>query len=93
MDHRALSAGARPAEALARAAGRPGRDDDAGPDDAGQAGLAPDAALTPFVCFGARLTDAGGDASARLARLARLAWSCWPLVTPGGLCRSGGGGA
>ena len=51
--HRALSAGARPAEALARAAGQPSPDDDAGPDDAGPAGLAPDEALTPFVCFGA----------------------------------------
>jgi CHAT domain-containing protein len=51
--HRALSAGARPAEALAQAGGQPSSDDDGMRDDAGPAGLAMDAALTPFVCFGA----------------------------------------
>jgi hypothetical protein len=57
--HQALSAGVRPAEALARAAGQRGPDDDAGPDDAGLAGLAPDAALTPFVCRGRLAPSAG----------------------------------
>jgi tetratricopeptide (TPR) repeat protein len=51
--HRALSAGARPAEALARAGGQRGPDDDGGPDDGGPAGPPLVAALTPFVCFGA----------------------------------------
>jgi len=45
--HRALSAGARPAEALALAGVR------AGPADAPAAGVASDAPLAPFVCFGA----------------------------------------
>ncbi|HEY5397618.1 MAG TPA: CHAT domain-containing protein [Trebonia sp.] len=44
--HRALSAGLRPAEALARAGGHP--DPNAAPANA-----ALDAPLTPFVCFGA----------------------------------------
>ena len=45
--HRALSAGSRPAEALALAAAGPG------PADASPADLAVNVLLTPFVCFGA----------------------------------------
>jgi hypothetical protein len=45
--HRALSAGARPAEALALAGVH------AGPADATAAGAAHDGPLAPFVCFGA----------------------------------------
>jgi tetratricopeptide (TPR) repeat protein len=45
--HRALSAGARPAEALARAGAH------AGPAGVAPAGVAVDAPLAPFVCFGA----------------------------------------
>jgi tetratricopeptide (TPR) repeat protein len=45
--HRALSAGSRPAEALALAGARPT------PADGAPAAGEPDAALTPFVCFGA----------------------------------------
>jgi tetratricopeptide (TPR) repeat protein len=45
--HRALSAGARPAEALALAGAH------AAPAGVASAGVAPDAPLAPFVCFGA----------------------------------------
>jgi hypothetical protein len=45
--HRALSAGVRPAEALALAGVH------ADPADTAPASLSPDAPLTPFVCFGA----------------------------------------
>ena len=45
--HRALSAGLRPAEALALAGAHPG------PADAAAGTLGVDEPLTPFVCFGA----------------------------------------